>query len=82
MMLSSPNMTRRRGNSNWGRPNRSCPAVATAFELQVRDLQLTKETYASSAALRIWCEQNKDRCYIPEWLLAKWHMSVNPHATV
>jgi hypothetical protein len=75
-------MTRKPWNSNWGYPNHAYPAVATAFELQVRQLQLTMEMYASSAALRIWCEQNKNRCYIPEWLLAEWRMSVNAHSAV
>jgi len=23
-------------------------------------------------ALRNWCERNKNRCYIPEWLLEEW----------
>lgn len=72
-------MTRKRGNPNWGRPIAPAPALATEFERQVSRLRLTAEMYISSAALHAWCEQNKDRCYIPEWLLAKWHMSTDPH---
>ena len=41
-----------------------------------RLLGLTKRTYAASAQLRGWCERNKNRCYIPEWLLAEWGMTV------
>src|SRR5690242_14455277 len=85
-LVSSPSMvggrftvTRKRGPSNWGHPIASAPALATQFELQVCRLHLTTEMYASSAALRVWCEQNKDRCYVPEWLLAKWRTSVDPH---
>jgi len=28
--------------------------------------------------LKQWCERNKDRCYIPEWLLKRWGMFVDP----
>jgi hypothetical protein len=34
-------VTRKRGNPNWGRPIPPAPALATEFELQVRQLQLT-----------------------------------------
>jgi len=44
----------------------------------VKHLQLTPETYVSSAALRTWCERNKNRIYIPEWLLAEWRLTVDP----
>lgn len=72
-------MPRKHGNSNWGRPIAPAPAAPTAFELRVLQLQLTTDMYASSAALRAWCEQNKNRCYVPEWLLAKWSISVDPY---
>jgi hypothetical protein len=26
-----------------------------------------------------WCERNKDWYYVPEWLLNKWKMTVDPH---
>jgi len=45
------------------------PALATEFDLLVKQLELTAEMYTSSASLRAWCKQNKDRVYIPEWLL-------------
>lgn len=72
-------MTRKRGNPNWGRPIAPAPALAIEFEQQVSRLRLTAEMYISSATLRAWCEQNNDRCYIPEWLLAKWRMSTDSH---
>src|ERR1700736_6601594 len=43
--------------------------LATEFELRARHLQLTPEMYASSRELRTWCERNRNRVYIPEWLL-------------
>jgi len=55
----------RRGNPNWGRPIPLGPAVATEFELQVRQLRLTPETYALSHELRRWCERNKNRVLHP-----------------
>jgi hypothetical protein len=33
--------------------------------------------YTSSAALRAWCEQNKNRVYIPEWLLKELCIAVD-----
>jgi hypothetical protein len=70
--------TRKRGNPNWGHPIPFAPAVATEFELRVSQLQLTAEMYSSSAALRAWCERNRNRCYVPEWLLKEWDIIVDP----
>jgi len=74
---------RKRGNPNWGRPMPSAQALATAtaFEMQVRQLELTVESYVLSAELRDWCERNRNRFYIPEWLLKAWNMSVNSDLT-
>jgi hypothetical protein len=54
-------------------------ASPTEFELQARRLGLTEEGYVSSDQLRRWCEHNRDRCYIPEWLLKRWGMPVDPN---
>jgi Flp pilus assembly pilin Flp len=45
-------MARNRGNPDWGRPTSSSPALATEFELRVRQLRLKAEMYTSSAGLR------------------------------
>jgi hypothetical protein len=70
---------RKRGNPNWGKPFRfrPGPALATEFELQVRQLRLTPHTYICSVELRSWCEQNRNRYYIPEWLLDEWDIPVD-----
>jgi len=68
---------RKRGNPNWGHPIRAA-ALATEFELRVKHLQLTPEMYASSRELHAWCERNRNRVYIPEWLLAEWGLDVDP----
>jgi hypothetical protein len=68
---------RKRGNPNWGQPFRAGPLLATEFEVRTSELHLTPETYVFSAELRSWCEQNRNRCYIPEWLLAEWGITVN-----
>jgi hypothetical protein len=70
-------MNRKRGNPNWGRPMPPSPALATEFELLVKQLELTVEMYTSSPALRSWCEENKNRVYIPELLLAEWRIAVD-----
>jgi len=72
-----PSATRKHGNPNWGRP---IPArvLPTEFETQARRLRLTKEMYASSRELRLWCGRNRNRVYVPEWLLQEWHLTVEP----
>jgi len=72
-----PAGTRKRGNPNWGHPMPPVPAFATEFELQVRQLQLTATMYTSSAELHTWCERNRSRFYIPEWLLEEWGITVD-----
>jgi hypothetical protein len=62
----------RRGNPNWGKPLGHIPYAPTAFEVEVRKLGLTRETCAASSELRIWCERNRNRYYIPEWVLESW----------
>ncbi len=73
-------MRRRNINANWASgvsfPPR--PSGTTEFEAQARKLGLTEGTYESSRELRGWCERNRHRCYIPEWLLAKWGLDVEP----
>jgi hypothetical protein len=76
-----PVITRRRGNPNWGRTMRFAPALATAFEIEVRQLHLMPETYTSSAELRTWCQRNRNNFYIPEWLLDEWEIRVNADLT-
>jgi hypothetical protein len=68
----------RRGNPKWGQLIPLGPALPTAFEIQVRRLRLTPDVYASSDELRSWCKQNKNRCYVPEWLLDAWDIRVDP----
>jgi hypothetical protein len=55
------------------------PAIATEFETTVRRLRLKPEMYTSSHELKRWCERNRNRCYIPEWLLKEWGMVVEVH---
>ena len=76
-LVSFPAATRKRGNPNWGRPIAPLLALPTEFELRVRQLQLTTETYAFSRELRAWCEENRNRVYIPEWLLEEWGITVD-----
>jgi hypothetical protein len=73
-----PVTKRKRGNHNWGCPIPSAPALPTEFELRIEQLQLTARMYTSSRELRAWCEQNRNRCYIPEWLLEEWRITVDP----
>jgi hypothetical protein len=69
---------RKRGNPNWGRSIPLGPALPTEFEMQVRQLRLTVETYVYSAELRRWCERNRNTFYVPEWLLEEWRIPVDP----
>ena len=67
---------RRRGNPNWGQPPQPLRALPTEFEILVKRLGLTKLEYISSAELKRWCEHNRNRVYIPEWLLEAWGIQV------
>jgi len=69
---------RRRGNPNWEKPMEPAPNIPTAFEEQVKLLGLSEQACVTSAALKYWCERNKDRCYIPESLLNRWGLVVDP----
>jgi hypothetical protein len=74
----APAKARKRGNPNWGQPQTAVPAaMPTEFELHTKSLRLTETQYASSNELRAWCKQNKNRCYVPEWLLKKWDLLVD-----
>jgi hypothetical protein len=75
--MAEPNSHRKRGNPNWGRPMLPASVLCTEFEMQVRQLRLTVETYAFSVELRTWCERNRNRFYIPEWLLDEWGFRVD-----
>jgi hypothetical protein len=73
-------VARRGANANWasGRPILLRSARSTEFEIYARKLGLTPETYLGSPQLRQWCEQNRHRCYVPEWLLVEWGLRVDP----
>jgi hypothetical protein len=69
---------RKRGNPYWGRPRAvPLPFLLTEFEREVGRLGLTKQTFLGSHQLRAWCERNRNRCYIPEWLLGEWGIEVD-----
>jgi hypothetical protein len=72
-------MIGKRGNPGWGRPISPALVLRTEFEMQVRQLHLTPENYAVSAELHKWCEENRNRYYIPEWLLSEWDIPVDPY---
>jgi hypothetical protein len=56
------------------------PSLAE-FEVQIHKLGLNEQTCATSEELKHWCGLNKNNCYIQEWLLEHWGMSVEPHFT-
>jgi len=71
---------RRRGNPEWGKL-KPVHVVITEFETEVARLGLKKSGYVASAALKRWCTHNRNRVYVPEWLLAEWGMRVDPHSS-
>jgi hypothetical protein len=72
-----PGTKRGRGNPNWGKPFPAIPVMPTQFELQVERLGLSKAQYLASPQLKRWCELNRNRCYVPEWLLKQWEIEVD-----
>jgi len=75
--VSSEAMANRRGNPNWFSSLQPIPILVTEFELQVEKLGLTREEYITSSELQRWCYHNRNRCYVPEWLLDEWKMQVD-----
>jgi hypothetical protein len=74
-------MKHKRGNTNWGRP---APPSQThgvenicAFDKLAEKLQLQPEQYEQSSALRAWVKSNRNRRYVPEWLLLAWNLDVD-----
>jgi hypothetical protein len=67
-------MARRRGNPDWGKPLPAAPTLPSEFKILVKQLRLTPEKYASSRELKEWCRRNRNRCYVPEWLLKEWQI--------
>jgi len=49
---------------------------AILVDLEVRKLGLAQNKYVSSLELWHWCARNRNRVYVPEWLLAEWGMQV------
>jgi len=76
-------MARKGGDPGWssGRPAKLRPCLPTGFEEEVRRLGLDEQNYIGSAKLRQWCQDNKDRRYIPERLLEHWRIHVNPNVS-
>jgi hypothetical protein len=74
--LAPPDGKRARGNPNWGKPLLPVPALRTEFEMEVARLRLQKSQYVDSAELKQWCDRNRNRVYVPEWLLTEWRMKV------
>ena len=79
--VALPIVTRKRRNPDWGRPMRAVPVLAAEFEQQVRYLRLTADRYVCSAELRIWCQHNRNRFCVPEWLLGAWGITVDPNVS-
>jgi hypothetical protein len=50
------------------------------FEHQIKRLGVTEGDVCWVSGVRRWCEKNKNRCYIPEWLVI-WHLDVDPNAS-
>ena len=68
---------RKRGNPHWGQPLLQARVLPTEFEIQVKRMGLSQSQFFASAELKRWCAVNRNRVYIPEWLLDAWRMSVN-----
>ncbi len=68
-----------RGNPDWKRDRPlPVPTGPPLFDLEIERLGLTNpESWVESSLLREWCEQNRNHCYIPEWLLKEWNIVVN-----
>jgi hypothetical protein len=53
------------------------PRGASTFEHVARHLHLSPSEYATSAKLKEWVRRNKDRKYVPSYLLVAWHFDID-----
>ena len=74
--VAVPQQKRKRGNPEWGKLLQPIPVIRTEFETEVARLGLTRSEYSASLALKRWCAHNRNRVYVPEWLLTEWEMHV------
>ena len=72
-----PGTRRKRGNPYWSQPLLQARVSPTEFEMQVKRMGLTQLQFFTSVELKRWCALNRNRVYIPEWLLDAWRMSVD-----
>ena len=73
---------KRRGGWSSGAPIEVPPAQPTAFELLAEQLNLTEHMYAKSEVLHAWCKVNENHCYVLEWLLRSWDITVDSDQTI
>jgi len=66
-----PGTKRGRGNPTWVKPLPALLVILTVFEMQVERLGLSRAQYGASPQLKSWCDRNRNRVYVPEWLLAE-----------
>jgi len=45
--------------------------------MYTQELGLNEAEYVASLELRRWCDDHKNHCYVPEWLLKHWGMQVD-----
>jgi hypothetical protein len=71
-------MVKKRGNSNWGKPDVNVVAYTgpSSFEEIVKTLRLSPGEYEHSAQLKAWVQKNKDQKYVPSNLLQAWNIVV------
>jgi hypothetical protein len=71
-------MNRRHRNTGWTSGLAVVPPdTPPAFERFALELGLTAPTYVESGELRRWCQDNRNKYYIPEWLLKTWGIAVS-----
>lgn len=71
-------MAKRRGDSNWGKPEPQGPVIptSTAFKHVTREFKLQPDHYIRSTRLREWASRNKNSKYIPKPLLVTWGFEI------
>jgi hypothetical protein len=52
------------------------PLFETKFDEQVYRLGLVESEWCGSTKLRAWVEDNRNRRFVPEWLLGAWGLTV------
>src|SRR5580704_866947 len=69
------------GQSQLGASHAARPSARNRIRTTSQNVAAHAGNVCFLRRVRQWCWQNRNRCYIPEWLLEKWRIAVDPYTS-